>query len=238
MMINYDRCPLCESKRLFAIIDLRWRQCVDCDHVFTHEYMDIDELKQIINNKDVDLLNNIQHQRHVWGPVVERIHGYVSPPNTWIDVGCGVGRLVAVASEFGYDVLGIDIREKYIAGLKQHGYNAMLGEIKDYKNNLVSIISMCDVLEHLPFPKQTLETANLIMIDGGILMISTPNMDSLPWVMYDYKGTNPYWQEVEHFHNFTRTRLYSLLRTCGFEPVMFAINSRFRFGMDIIARRI
>jgi len=48
---------------------------------------------------------------------------------------------------------------------------------------------------------------------------------------------NPYWREIEHFHNFTRSRLQALLRDCGFNPISFDIPRRWVMGMEIVARR-
>lgn len=48
---------------------------------------------------------------------------------------------------------------------------------------------------------------------------------------------NPYWGELEHFHNFGGARLYSLLEAHGFQPLHYTISQRYRVGMEIIARR-
>ena len=54
----------------------------------------------------------------------------------------------------------------------------------------------------------------------------------------DRNESNPYWAEPEHCHNFTRERLYTLLRQVGFDPCHYAVNARYVAGMEVIARKL
>jgi predicted SAM-dependent methyltransferase len=100
-----------------------------------------------------------------------------------------------------------------------------------------AVISMADVLEHLPFPRTGLQSANRLLRDDGILFVSMPNMESAVWRALDDNKANPYWGELEHYHNFSRSRLYELLRECGFEPLRYGISERYRACMEIVARK-
>lgn len=95
---------------------------------------------------------------------------------------------------------------------------------------------MCDVLEHMPFPKDALKAAHKLLRANGVLFISCPNIDSIVWRLLPDRD-NPYWAEIEHYHNFGRKSLYSLLTELNFEPVRFSISERYRIGMEIIARK-
>jgi hypothetical protein len=53
----------------------------------------------------------------------------------------------------------------------------------------------------------------------------------------DAAGTNPYWGEIEHYHNFTRPRLNALLEAHGFSPIDYNISERYRSCMEVIAAR-
>jgi hypothetical protein len=76
-----------------------------------------------------------------------------------------------------------------------------------------------------------------LLADGGVLFISLPNSDSMLWRALDRENANPYWGELEHYHNFSRERLYRLLRETGFEPLRYGISERYRACMEVIARR-
>jgi hypothetical protein len=70
-----------------------------------------------------------------------------------------------------------------------------------------------------------------------VLFVSMPNYDCMAWRLLDAGNANPYWGELEHFHNFSRARLSALLSEQGFEPVQYAVSERYRVCMEIIARR-
>ena len=63
-------------------------------------------------------------------------------------------------------------------------------------------------------------------------------MDSVLWQALNNAKANPYWGEIEHYHNFGRTRLYALLKECGFEPLLYGISHRYRACMEIIAKKM
>jgi SAM-dependent methyltransferase len=98
-------------------------------------------------------------------------------------------------------------------------------------------ITMADVLEHMPFPKLALRHARRLLSPGGVLFVSMPNMDSFAWQELEREGKNPYWGELEHFHNFGRRRLYALLEEMGFSPCRYGISQRYLACMEVIARK-
>ena len=50
-------------------------------------------------------------------------------------------------------------------------------------------------------------------------------------------NTNPYWGELEHYHNFSRDRLFALLDDSGFAVVDYDVSVRYYSCMEIIARK-
>ena len=52
------------------------------------------------------------------------------------------------------------------------------------------------------------------------------------------RNDNPYWAEIEHYHNFTRESLYSVLRQTGFRPIRYAVSERYRCCMEVLARAV
>jgi len=90
----------------------------------------------------------------------------------------------------------------------------------------------------MPFPKEGLSAAHRLLQPDGVLFVSMPNYDCMAWRLLDAGNANIYWGELEHFHNFSRARLYALLEEQGFEPVHYAVSERYRACMEVIARRI
>lgn len=87
----------------------------------------------------------------------------------------------------------------------------------------LDVLSMMDVLEHMPYPGLALGKAAEIIRSGGVLVISLPDLSCSSWRMMDAAKSNPYWMEIEHHHNFSRERLIALLGERGFEVADFGI---------------
>lgn len=91
------------------------------------------------------------------------------------------------------------------------------------------------MLEHMPFLKDGLRAANRLLRTGGVLLVSMPNSESFVWQAMTEQNENPYWGELEHHHNFSRTRLYALLEECGFGVARYGVSERYRVCMEVVA---
>ena len=157
----------------------------------------------------------------------------------WLDVGFGNGSLLFTAQEFGFEPIGVDLRKDGVNALKSLGIEAYC----DYVENIefeksISVVSMMDVLEHIPYPKEVLLAMHSKMDKDGCLLISCPNSESWVWKFLTRQNINPYFNSIEHYHNFSRTRLVSLLSECGFNVIKYGVSERYRCGMEFVAKKI
>jgi 2-polyprenyl-3-methyl-5-hydroxy-6-metoxy-1,4-benzoquinol methylase len=182
---------------------------------------------------------NVENARYVSAQIVEVVCERLPVPGgRWLDVGFGNGALITTAAEFGFRTVGLDLREAYVQLMQQFGFEAYAVELENYRpGEPFDVISLADVLEHVAFPKPTLRHAWGLLREGGVLFVSMPNADSFIWQALTRKGENPYWGEIEHYHNFGRRRLYALLAECGFEPIRYAVSARYRACMEVVARK-
>jgi trans-aconitate methyltransferase len=90
----------------------------------------------------------------------------------------------------------------------------------------------------VPHPRAALGRVQAALRPGGLLLVSCPNMEAASWRAMDLAGANPYWQEIEHFHNFGRASLTRLLAEEGFQAVDYAVSTRYKSCMEVIARRV
>ena len=96
---------------------------------------------------------------------------------------------------------------------------------------------MLDVLEHIPYPKEVLVFLHSKMEEDGCLLISMPNSEIMPWKILTAANQNPFFGSIEHYHNFSKTRLESLLNECGFNVNKYGISERYRCCMEIVAQK-
>ena len=157
----------------------------------------------------------------------------------WLDIGFGNASLLFTAQEYGFYPVGVDLRLENVANLNALGIEAHCNEVQkiDFKRKF-SVVSMMDVLEHVPYPKEMLSAVVRLLDDGGIVLVSMPNTESILWHEMLKQKTHPYWGEIEHYHNFSRSRLYSFLEENGFKAIRYGVSERYRICMEVIAKKI
>ena len=95
-----------------------------------------------------------------------------------LDVGCATGFFMEVADKSGWITHGVDISEYAISQVK-YG-SAYVGQLKDMDFKCkFDLVTMFDVIEHDSDPKGLLKEANKSLVKDGLLVITTPNIDSL-----------------------------------------------------------
>jgi len=251
--IIYEACPLCEKSNISShrtgdasgrenyVSPLNpiivWKKCLDCSHVFAEGYF-TDESYKILFSETLNVQKvggDIENNRIVSSKIVDKVLPYISE-GVWLDVGFGNGSLLFTAQEYGFKPVGLDLRTVTVNQMLSLGIDAYCANLTDLKLPAkCAVISMANVLEHMPYPKTALKAANELLEDDGVLFLSMPNSEHIVWDLLDNANSNPYWGEIEHFHNFSRTQLYSLLTEFGFTPVRYGISERYRVGMEIIA---
>jgi len=113
----------------------------------------------------------------------------------------------------------------------QHDFMTLKVEV------VLDVLSMMDVLECIPYPREALRKAAQVLRPGGVIVISMPDLTSSSWKIMDAANVNPYWQGIERYHNFNRELIVKLLNDSGFEVVDFAIPNRQKAHMELYAVR-
>lgn len=257
--IKYDACPVCDCADISQLRTtdctdhlmwreplepaITWMQCAGCQHVFTDGYFTEGALQILFGNTPEQQVvgHDVEFHRRLSAKMVESVVGVIGLPDDrlWLDVGFGNGSLLLTAKEFGFSVFGVDLRRKNVEDIRKLGVPAHYGTLASAASVLTAtrptVISMADVVEHEAFPVAVLRKGRELIADAGALLISMPNADAPLWHQWNSTNQNPYWHEIEHYHNFTRQRLYALLRGTGFDPVHYAISERYRCCMEIVA---
>lgn len=109
----------------------------------------------------------------------------------WLEVGFGNASLLFTAAEYGFTSIGIDLREENVQKLKSYGVAAYTIDIVDVASDSpMSVISMADVLEHIPFPKKALQRAYELLEDKGVLLLFLPNTETVIWQLRNQQNIN------------------------------------------------
>ncbi len=249
-MIAYDRCPLCLAQDFHVYREdkkhderLTWLRCSACKHVFRDGYHTDEERDELFRTTNIKqtVAHQFEGNRFASAKVVDKVCQFVhfnwEQGRAWFDVGFGNGSLLFTAQEYGFLPVGIDLRKTNVERMQKIGVEAHCCEVQYMPSRRkYAVISLADVLEHMPYPRKTMAVLPKLLADDGCLFISTPNMDNIHWSLLDERG-NPYWRELEHYHVFRRESIFTLLREYGFEPVDFGVSERYRLCMEVIAKR-
>jgi SAM-dependent methyltransferase len=152
-----------------------------------------------------------------------------------LDVGCGEGQLVCTASEAGWDALGIDLAKGAITIAQSFGVRCLEEDFfaPSLDGERFDVITMTELIEHVPSPGRFLRRAGDLLNPGGLLYITTPNFASLA-----RRIMGGAWHPIhpEHLSYFTPDVLCDLgAREAGLE-VMFAETRNFdpRAGLHFL----
>jgi 2-polyprenyl-3-methyl-5-hydroxy-6-metoxy-1,4-benzoquinol methylase len=238
------KCPLCGSEKLkeFSIttreaVDgrlMRLKKCAKCDVIFAEDYasdrsnvygddyaawndssgkVSSEQIAMAKKNAFKAQLKNIMTLAEIRGKKV-------------LDVGAGGGYLLECLREAGGDCFGIEISSAAAEKLEQKFPGRIReGEIAEagFAADFFDVIFMTDVLEHLADPKRSLIEIARVLKPGGYLFIISPDSDS--WTR-KFLGQNWFQYKYEHVFYFNRKSLSRLLRSLGFDEIMFKLNRK------------
>ncbi len=153
---------------------------------------------------------------------------------SWLDVGCGHGRLAGVAATSGYEVFGVDPNPLAIAEAVQRlGPNRVFAgplEEAGLPSGRFTVVSLVGTIEHLKHPLRTLQEIFRVLEPGGMILVQTPNLGSL---QSGRQGVN--WEQFTppgHLVYYTPRTLRSMLKSAGFQRVRFDMRFPLEAGWD------
>jgi O-antigen chain-terminating methyltransferase len=134
-----------------------------------------------------------------------------------VDVGCGRGEFLELCRESKVVARGFDTNERSVADLKARGFDVELAGIPECfasmpADSLGSILA-AHVVEHLPVDLlfAFFRDAARVLRKGGLLMIETPNAESL------LMSASEFWRDPTHLAPRHPAALTLLGREHGFE---------------------
>ncbi len=134
-----------------------------------------------------------------------------------LDVGCGRGELLAACREAGITARGVDTNERSVSDLRQRGFEVELAGVPEcfasIADGSLGAIAAMHVVEHLPVEAlfALFREAARTLRPGGLLMIETPNAESIAVAASDF------WRDPTHLAPRHAAALTVLGREHGFE---------------------
>ncbi len=140
-------------------------------------------------------------------------------PGRMLDVGCAVGFFLDVARQHGWQVEGLDVSNFAVEYARERfGLSTRTGSFTglEFAPDSFDLVTMWDVIEHVPDPKAYIHKAAAVLRSGGVLALATPDIDSLPAKLTGKRWVG-YKLSEEHVYYFSRRTLAQMLNEAGFE---------------------
>jgi 2-polyprenyl-3-methyl-5-hydroxy-6-metoxy-1,4-benzoquinol methylase len=229
-------CNLCGSnniKQLTPFQKERLYRCQKCHLVFRWP---LPENDMILNQVEKHYTEADPHQsvasakNKFFNKLLEHLENKYAPQEReLLDVGCGYGYFMQLASERGWRAHGIEIMEKGCLYIKEKlNFPVYKGDLieADYAQQSFDVISLLDVLVMCPDPLLTLKKAYLLLKKKGVVAIRLRNYYFQRiihqvyhyggWLFSKWKIPNP---SVFHLYSFSPSTIKKMLLKAGFNNI-------------------
>jgi SAM-dependent methyltransferase len=130
-----------------------------------------------------------------------------------LDVGCATGSFLFTARAT-FDVEGCELSAATAETARANGLAVHTGRIEDLPGaGQFDVVTMLQVIEHLPVPEQSLSHVVRLLRSGGHLYVNTPNVDSASFQLLGARHVHV--SSFGHVSLFTRRSLELLGARCG-----------------------
>ena len=186
---NVDCCPVCDSRDYIHEFDshgLPLVKCTNCELRF-HTKIPAD-LNDIYQAPDYTVYTkgaseeHFNYRRERFGRErIKLLEDHCGPlfDKRLLDVGCGEGYFLSVAREVCKYCVGSEFSAHLRTFAQEKTGVTVYGEaLADFPEQYFDIITVFDVIEHIPNPVSFLESASNLLSPGGCILLYTPNFDS------------------------------------------------------------
>lgn len=127
-----------------------------------------------------------------------------------LDVGCSSGAFLKSARRMQFKIEGVEPAPTAAATAKSDGFTVYQSGLEnpEIPRNYFNVLTVFEVIEHLPDPKQFLEQCKSLLMPGGLLLINTGNTDS--WTQNALGSTWEYYDIEKHGGHISFFNPYSI----------------------------
>ena len=137
-----------------------------------------------------------------------------------LDIGCADGAFLSILRADGWRVQGVEPSPMASVARERLGADAVLQvpiESLELPEAHYDLITLWDVIEHLPDPLACLRSVRRLLKDDGVLVVETQDVHSLAARVLGRRWHH--YKHAEHLHHFHLRTLRRALSETGFEIV-------------------
>lgn len=180
-------CPLCGGnilKDMYNVNGFTITRCSPCSLVFVREEISSEQLIEYYNQPaEEDFIyadaENVENLNYYFLQAKKLIEQHI-PRGRVLDIGCSAGYFLDTMDR--WERYGIEIPSMWAEMAREkYGDNIHIGTLEDspYPSTYFDVITLQDVLDHLPDPLESLQRCRLLLKPGGLLLIKVHNIECL-----------------------------------------------------------
>ena len=192
--------------------------CPTCTHIQTENMLSDFHYKNynlmILGKQSVKSGGNSLNRMDYYRKVISKLRDLGIDNNKILDIGCGHGTILKVASDYYESSEGIEPSEVECAFARENGCN-VINTFFDmsFSGREYSAFIATQVFEHIPDPIESIKMCEIILKRGGVGYIEVPNGQGI------WREKRYYDIYVEHINYFTIGSLVSLINTTNLEII-------------------
>ena len=135
-----------------------------------------------------------------------------------LDIGCAAGYFLDVLKEHGWEAEGIELEKEMFSNLKKKRYRVYNTPLEHFdEKKKYNLITLFDVIEHLPQIHSNLEKLTNILDTDGTLALVTPDFSCRQRKIFGKRWFQ--FKPKEHIQYFTKETLQSAVKSHGFRII-------------------
>lgn len=229
---QHPPCEICECRDMISLFhkgDDAYQQCPQCGLIRIYPQPTDDTLAAIYQGnyyqawgENEDVYRQIK--RMTFSSLLRLLPLKTPHGKKLLDVGAATGLLMELASEYGYDVFGVETAADGVAAIARkfgthkvaNGYFNQIDVAALGWNAQFDVVVMCDLFEHVRDPNQTLQLTYSLLKPEGALLLYLPNTASFSCRMQQRA-----WEhfKTEHLYSFSVTNITQIVRKHHFSVI-------------------
>ncbi|KAA3629084.1 MAG: class I SAM-dependent methyltransferase [Proteobacteria bacterium] len=234
-LVYVERCAVCAGREFLRHhydAPYEYLRCANCRLVHTSPRLRDDATIRVYNHEYwqnpeprncgyADYRNDESRYIKTFKRRLAAIEGLIPDRGTALDIGCATGFFLKVLSDMGWEVHGIEpsvaIAEWAYRRFGIENIHAGTLDSAPLENSTFDLVTLWDVIEHVPDPKGLLRALHRHVASDGLLVIETQNVDSLAARLLGRRWHH--FKHLEHLYHFNPHSIRFLLETSGFEVI-------------------
>ena len=218
-------CPICgggRNKKLYLIQGFHVVRCNSCSMTFVNPRIRNEQIFDVYRHeyfhRNQDGYNGYESIADLRIQTFEKWYRDIIPycihKDTALDIGCAAGYFLDILRGNHWQTEGIELDHRMYKLLIEKGY-VIGNDPLEYFTSLgqYDLITMFDVIEHLPELQKDIAKISSLLSPQGILALSTPDIDS--WQHRVFRSRWFQFKPIEHLYYFSPVTLKRLAEEHG-----------------------